>query len=807
MFSRGRQCLRRHLPASLDTVAAGPDEPLLFLYPRWATSALQRHTIAPVTTAANSTKRRAARLSSRSLSVPVHTTPLPTLSRRWISTSTAARQGHVVEENKSDTVEASPKDQIDGGGEWSSNAEGQYSAKFIATVKSAAIGTLGHEQRRERKLKRAQEQQAASKAPGARVGLKKTQLQGISTRDQKKLRHGSFVQRYRKQNHAFPILPSFGWNAMQKLLSSIEDDLSAKPVLPAKSKEILVSEEAMMRLSGPPGETVLENIWFVNIRNGCQVRVLDAQKSDGIHRRVVLSGSEHVVELVEAQFNHAQRSSSTDGAASPNEFSIPLTASRNVRTLSTLEEKSKPLIRKVWSTAPSNRDAFVVDRSAIRSVSDYASRIEDLTNPGRRGHDEFQGQSSVLKLNDRVKHIVNLFQQDSNVKFVSSATLNQALKFLLHHSQFKHARMVFSKSEHVATTQTFNILLNSAARCRDVHAFRRFLIHMARSGIRPNAGTWLALLQGLIHPEAKATLIRVLAKRGYLINTPNVRSALQATIHDSFFLHLENGGNVHTFVTLLARTEGADWFSPSLLGQMFSAIPNLHDTHAANDLLDFCLERGLPIDTSYLSALLGKCGSNPDAALHYTFLAMRDPSFRINQDLLESLFFIAFNNRCVNTCRVLWGYACMAYNPTPKMKQTMLYGLACQVPLLEVPATHKYLKSLLSKVIIGATPDKFNDSVVQNLPSQFHDNPVLYYASEPKSEAYKDPLGFGLAYALVGHDMRGGKRWQPAHSLAIMLDAAITLDHEWGKTPMSLDWCLQNAIHIPVKSRENHPEL
>ncbi|KAJ5239883.1 hypothetical protein N7468_004502 [Penicillium chermesinum] len=69
MLVRG-QCLGRRLPAILDTVA-GADEPLLFLYPRWAASALQqRRPIASVASTASITHRR-SRSSSYSCQ-PAH---------------------------------------------------------------------------------------------------------------------------------------------------------------------------------------------------------------------------------------------------------------------------------------------------------------------------------------------------------------------------------------------------------------------------------------------------------------------------------------------------------------------------------------------------------------------------------------------------------------------------------------------------------------------------------------------------------------------------------------------------------------
>ena len=69
MLTRGNPCLRRRaLSAILDNVATtGPDEPLLFLYPRWATS---RRSIASVNfdSSAAASRTRRSRVSGRFLS-------------------------------------------------------------------------------------------------------------------------------------------------------------------------------------------------------------------------------------------------------------------------------------------------------------------------------------------------------------------------------------------------------------------------------------------------------------------------------------------------------------------------------------------------------------------------------------------------------------------------------------------------------------------------------------------------------------------------------------------------------------------
>src|SRR6185437_13725233 len=108
----------------------------------------------------------------------------------------------------------------------------------------------------------------------------------------------------------------------------------------------------------------------------------------------------------------------------------------------------------------------------------------------------------------------------------------------------------------------------------------------AQKRIRPNAQSWLALLQAMLTQKTKAAIIKDMAKKGYMKDVNIIRGALQLTISDSSFVHLESGRDVRSFFDLMIKTHGADWFTASLLSQMFNVTSRLGNYVAMQELLD-----------------------------------------------------------------------------------------------------------------------------------------------------------------------------------------------------------------------------
>lgn len=600
---------------------------------------------------------------------------------------------------------------------------------------------------------------------------------------------------------------------MRNLLEKIESDPRTGVRKAAKHKEIYIPEETVALLAGVTDTGMKDNVWYVHVRNGCRVHILPPREGDGVHRKAILSGSERVMELVEDQINRAHKMQiSGDPLVEVSKPPIPIFAS----TLSMRQQDIPvPLVRGVWSLDQRTRmtlDDVLASHPSVTSVKEFAEFIEDLTLArGPPSNQKDQTRRAVPHRELVARQILALFRQSSSHKFISTAALNRALIYLCDHEFLSTARAVFSMAEPVATVDTYNILLKSAARRQDKREFRRFLRSMSRAHIRPNPQTWLALLEAVVTPSAKASLLNQMVHKGYMNEISTIRSALQLTIEDSLFVHLESGQSIDSFVALMARTYGADWFSPSLLAQMFAVIARLKHYTAMESLLKICSEHRLALDSDSLIQIMLLFRASVFSAVHYTIQFLNRPMFRLSREAYERLFLIAFKARRYNVCRVLWRYACMDRAVTYKMKQTVLSSLTRNVSAKkDANDIGNIWRVGAGKVIVGIDLHRerytIQESLVNELPPEFRQNPLLFLTSGFKAEGPDRDLQHRLANLLVKRDIHlGATAFKPRYSLSMMLESAAILDREWAGKPWPLTWVMQNAIKVSIKRRHDDP--
>ncbi|KAJ5773553.1 hypothetical protein N7457_008449 [Penicillium paradoxum] len=821
MLSRGRPCLRRRLSAVLDTVATGPDEPLLFLYPRWAAPALQQ-------------RRRISSLKAIKAPVRIGGTsgaqfraavrPSPSLSRhsrQWISSGSPCRSPDTSSPLSSSAADKTQLRDHEGSNHGSDGLDGSSGSRLSADQKQSFNSPAAAESAIAKPLygfaliraKRIQKSRLPNKPLSAKSSAsnkKQLFVRNTSIRDRKKLRSRAYMRKqYQKSSMT---LIDKAWFDTKDVLDQLYHDnrRNAKKVHTNK-KEIYVPEETLALFSGVTRYTLKENIWYIPLHNGCRVHILPASQSKGLLRRVVLSATDHIMGLVEGHFTRAQSLQEMgDPLVDIHKPPVPMCISRGAMQRSDLPV---PLIRGYWhfgesSDGGSNLDEILLPRPVIATVKEFNEHVEDLTSARQPTLDEKAISLSKLPHVIRVKQQLQaLFSHESNYNYISTAALNSALDFLCRHEFLDTARDLCSRTGHVATTDTYNILLRAAARRQDVVVFRHFLRTMPRLNIRPNPETWLALLSALVVPSEKARLIEHMVQHGHMSNLSTIHSALQETIQDSLLVHLDSGKDIDSFIDLMTATWGANWFSPSVIGQMFSVVARLKDFDSVDRLMEICVDNSLAVDSYSLTHIVQALGANIHAALQYTLRFFEIPLFDVSSRNWEDLFLAAFRNGHYNLCLVIWRYACMKKSVTYKMKQTVLTSLcrnACRGPSTRLDKN--LWGSDAGKVIVGIGLQNESyalpDSILNDIPSEFRHNPVLYLIGwKPRGE--KRNLQVRLANALVQRDiLLGATRYLPQHPSPIMLDAASILDKEWRGVPRPLSWKMQNAIHVPIARKD-----
>ncbi|KAF7121580.1 hypothetical protein CNMCM5793_009050 [Aspergillus hiratsukae] len=824
MFSRGHPCLRRRgLSAVLDNVAAGPEEPLLFLYPRWFTSTLQKErSISPIPhTPSRKDPFCSARLVLRASSRR-RKSSFGILTRRWISTHSAVETdlaepagslpGHKdVKHTRS--IGPTQAQRIEstgdkGGGldtaasEPGLNADHELSTSLRAS--EAPGGKSPNATREDRRpaniFTNTQTSMANSPAQDKAIGV----MESLSVRDRKKLRYRLYLSRMGSDNGS---RDKWGrWTKVGDLLEEMQLESRLWPKKGPVQKELLIPEETVALMAGITDMAMKENVWYVQVRNGCRVHVLHPLESEGQHRKVILSGSKRSVELVGDHITRIRKlQDQGDPLVDIRKPPVPVYPSIEAMRRKNLPV---PLVRGVWDfyqafKQPAPLDTLLNLSGKLSRVREFAEHVEELTR-SRPSSKVVRGKPGTHHRERVAAALVALFQNDANRQYFSTAALNRALSYLFDNEILDDARAVFVRAEHVATVDTFNMLLKSAAKRQDIQVFRGFLNSMARMHIRPNPYTWLAFLDCLVSPTAKASLVNYMLQKGYLLDNGAMRTALHLTIQDTFLAHLQSGKSVDAFFNMII--DGANWFSPTLINQMLSVTVRLRDYDAIDRLLEICEQQGFALDSGSVNSILPLFRSDIQSALRYMFRCLDRPETQLDKQAWEMLFLIAFKGRNYNVCRVLWRYACMRRRVTYKMKQSVLTSLARNVPRNKSDVIDNVWSTSAGNVIVGVDFGQsaycFDDAILDNVPDEYLDNPVAYLASGYKPGGEEREKQLGLASALVKRDIEIGPRYQPSIPFSVMLEAAAVMDRGWKGIPRPTQWVMQNSIHIPVRKAD-----
>ncbi|KAB8230011.1 uncharacterized protein BDW43DRAFT_287112 [Aspergillus alliaceus] len=841
MLSRGHPCLKRHvLPTVLDTIAAPPEEPLLFLYPRWFTAAVRHRrsiSTAQYTPTSTTRLRNAGGFgpgTHRRLSLGGST-------RRWASSNNAVRPDVTEDAGSSQQHEASTSTLENGQTEQAESESGRdefsphghttddTNPSFPASAEEdkslgarrkrlfnifADIQSRPHiyhppsppksgNSAKGRDLKTHTRPLAA--APKGPVQERtRAIMKRLSVRDRRKLRFRMyFNERAEAKSRARWTL----WPKIQKLLEEMEQNTTVWKKAGIQYKEMLLPEETVALLAGATDMAMRENIWHVPVHNGCKVHVLHPRESEGQYRKVVLSGSKRVVELVEGRIAKTKSlQENGDPLVDIRKPPIPVFPSMEAMARKNIPA---PLIHGVWdryrgAKDPATLDVLLPQSQNLSSVREFAEQVDELTR-SVPSYGAPQGNPHYRRI---AKSLVKMFKNDRYHSFLSSAAVNTALSFLLDRDFVGYARTIFLIAEHVVTVDSFNIVLKFAAQRQNMMLYHQFLMTMPRLDIRPNSDTWLTFLECLISPKSKGALVSLMIEKGYLSGSSAIRTALQVTIQETFLAHLESGKSVESFFNMLIDTCGANWFPPSLINQMLSVAATRKDVPTMERLLHICKTQGLAVNSGTVTQIISMFRKDLFSLLRYLFQFIDRPEMKLEKNAWERLFLMAFKGRHYNTCRVLWRYACIYKGVTHKMRQTVLTSLVRNASYRKSGGQYNELwLTSAGKVIVGIDLHlphyPLDDKLAKFIPSEFNRNPVAYLATFASAgeERKKQQR---LASALILRDIDCGPMYRPLRSMGIMLEAAAVLDQEWNWIPRPTQWLVQNAIQVPVGKKSSY---
>ncbi|KAI9044475.1 uncharacterized protein KD926_001076 [Aspergillus affinis] len=825
MLSHGRTCLKgRRVSTLLDNIAAGPDEPLLFLYPRWYKSTVRHYrslTSRPSASARNTRARelipRGSPRSHRKLS-PGH------IFRRWNSSSNPPRDpdGEETAEasrtpNEALTTTTTPNNVSPENPEdliknvWTDD-EGilMVSPSPIGKPKNSEplIGPtkppfnpldrseLDPELWPEPEPEPDDSQPLKTKQPeGRRVLFTGSSLFRLTSRDQKKLK----LQRNRLQQH--PDEKQIPWDVIKDTLIRLQEQSATWPKKDSsylKHKELSIREETVGLLAGVTNYGMRENIWYIPIHHGCKIHLLHPRDGDGRNRRVIISGSDRAVELVSDRFILAQSlQEKADPMIDLQRPPVPIISSRHQLISKGIKP---PVIRGTWDiqlSTPGVIDTIKPLAENLSTVREFAEYVEELTISKPPPESIGEKMPHRKKIADA---LVAVFQVDAYEKLFSSAALNEALSWMCEYKCLRHVYPVLRRAQHVATVDTINILLGTAASRQDPNTYHRLLKAMLRAKIRPNEQTWITFLDHVALPKEREQLSNWLVRQGRIAGIDSRRAALRLTLNERFLSHLERKRSVDSFVHKV-NTLTDNWFSAKSIGQMFSVISHRMDYESLDRMLEICREQNFDVDSFAILRVMKMFGDDTFLALRYLYRCHLYPE-RVFEDIMwEKLFVMACNDHRYNIARVVWRYACMYQGVTTRMKKAANVAL---ITRLKKPRNSEYVNAWITtagRVIVGLDlhlPKYIEKSkVMEYAPSEYHSNLIAYLI--PMKLTGKERIRqVKFAKLLLHRDIRVGPFYRPELPFPVMLEAAAQLDREWHRIPRPLNWLLQNSIHVPV---------
>ncbi|KAI5210868.1 hypothetical protein AUEXF2481DRAFT_32036 [Aureobasidium subglaciale EXF-2481] len=496
-----------------------------------------------------------------------------------------------------------------------------------------------------------------------------------------------------------------------------------------------------------PGE--LPNLFLdIYLHTGCHVQISRSDgHADDKFSALDVSGTLASIQRAKKILNEAVRlESDTDAEAKGSMGSYATT------TTSIPVRKAMP--RSVWSMRHKPKELSDVIVPSQWSFKAFAAHVDHLvlSTPPRlqiRKQGASRPKSHVETVTER---IVALYTSKDTVRWASMHATVQTLQYLsqhrkvpevrrvlelidLHSKIIPHFRLIFTDPA------TFNVLLHSAAEALDLHNYNFLLRMMLDRNVVPDTATWTTLLHLVqkVHPRSAKHVITTMRSRN-MLSSPSAKIATaNEGLQKDAVEWLGRGESVFDFIAHYDKLWlGREWL----------------DTRACNQLLPLLIESGKLEDAMILVGELESRHGRPNHVTTHILLdaasAYRDLNFAVRaleatmsqrgkgalrptRDTFDKLIPLAYRVRAYNTLRVIWRYACLSGNASPKLVRKMQKSLLAPIPSTtqsegplhvgqvevegNIISRNLYFKAMAAKVAVGIERSLSVDSIKRLIAS------------------------------------------------------------------------------------------
>lgn len=392
------------------------------------------------------------------------------------------------------------------------------------------------------------------------------------------------------------------------------------------------------------------------------------------------------------------------------------------------------------------------------------------------------------------------FRAPSIREFLSPSAFNAAITFFCKNSEIPQAIALFEYMEWLRMeipTETMNIMLLSAAMCKDLHTFTKILQKCTARGIVPDARSWTALLRAVWSRNAKWVVIQGMQDRKMLKVKRVMREVVKCIVRDEIVTHLDKDLDATLYLNWMDTRFGTNWLSVSVGNIILYELGQRKPATDAVGLLHIMMERGMIADEDTLNTLLLFCKRERDHLLAIRVLRLLhvETGVKINGRTLAHLFMQAWRSRLYNFARVVWRTACIrgvaTFETLNFVRQSLLYHKS-NVTSNEPGSRARIWHESAGEVIVGIKPVHDLD----NFP--------------PSSPATKATMmGRKDLKKLIDDDLATAGRYCLVDDFSDLLTNALKLDRTWMENGawkgQSTEWKRKMGITVRVSEIASIP--
>ncbi|MCJ1362813.1 hypothetical protein MMC16_001919 [Acarospora aff. strigata] len=577
---------------------------------------------------------------------------------------------------------------------------------------------------------------------------------------------------------------SFDWRIP---LDMLEQQTFGGPAYFDQGEErILVREDILPAFTGDIGET----LWDIKVRSGCEIHVLGKEEGIGTYRSVMVRGSPSSIEMAKEAMIEFCHGVLLESISDSEKILVGAAAKE-------YQERRKSPVRKTWTKETKKILQLRVDQIARPRAWTTLSFVDYVADITRSTVSRLMHRHLYKDDDPHVKKVAQelriLFKDPQYQDFVSVQAFNHALEFLYRYNMVSTLRTLFVRMEELnlrMLPETFNIMLRGAAARKDLHTYTFLLRLMIKRGVKPNGGSWVALLMAVPSRAVQMRIESSMRKRGLLGYPATVKEVASLMVSGELTGHLGSGQDLKSFMGRIDGIYGLDWVSLSSLNRILDVTCEGGSFSQVLDALELFRDRSIHPNSVSLNTILSHCHRQGNINEAVRQMQHIHSGYMVEADEVtyHILFLLGWKARHYNVCRMVWRHACMAAAVSYRMQQLVLRSLLRNTPTQPKTKTDKWITSA-GKVTVGITVEQ---SMVAKL--------VGWSATGAQREET-----LAMAKQILAQDLSAVQNYRPAHSLVHQLTEGLALDGYWTRehlwTNTSTTWKLENAISIPLVSR------